>query len=565
MRKNIIYLLVAVLSTTALVSCNGLKKMEKYIEELGAKATPNPLEVHGDSIAISITGKFPPKYFAKKASVEATPVLIHGGSETKFKMKGYQGEQAAGNFEKIPYKEGKSFSYSDKVAYVPSMESSKLELRLFGQQGSKSKEFGPVQVADGVITTPYLIKSDDKAIESTDKFVRTLSKNKEAVINFDYNSSNLKAPELKDADINALSAFLDSVGKNPKLVLKSIEFVSYASPEGEMLLNDNLANERAEAGKKALNDILKKNKVTVNETLYTLSPKGEDWEGFRAAMEKSNIEDRNIIINVLKMTGDLQQREKEIKNISKTYVEIQKEIFPSLRRTRIIVKYDEEGYSDVELKQLALTNPSIMTYEELMKAGAVTEDLANRASIYQSAAGKSDADYRASNNVGVMFYQQNKIKDAEVQFKKAYGMSKTAETSNNMGIITRLSGDRKGAMTLYNEAGSSKETSYNKGIIAIQNGDYSSAVSNMSSFKTFNTALAKLLNKDNGGAKTEIDGSGDASAMADYLKAIIAARSNEANGVTTNLKSAAQKDNALLNKAKSDLEFRNFKDAVGGL
>ena len=565
MRKNIIYLLVAVLSSTAIVSCNGLKKMDKYIAELGATATPNPLEVHGDSIAITISGKFPPKYFAKKATVEATPVLIHGGSETKFKMKGYQGEQAAGNYDKIPYKEGKGFSYTDKIAYTPSMESSKLEVRIYGTQGSKTKDFTPVPVADGVITTPYLVKSDDKAIESTDKFVRTTSKSTEAVINFDYNSSNLKASELKDADINALTTFLDSVGRNPKLVLKSIEFISYASPEGEMLLNDNLATERAEAGKKALNDILTKKKVTVNESLYTLSPKGEDWEGFREAMEKSNIEDRNIIINVLKMTGDLQQREKEIKNISKTYVEIQKEIFPALRRTRILVKYDEEGYSDSELKQLALTNPSVMTYEELMKAGALTEDLANRASIYQSAAGKSDADYRASNNVGVMFYQQNKIKDAEVQFKKAYAMSKTPETSNNMGIITRLNGDRKGAMTYYNEAGNGKETSYNKGIIAIQNGDYSSATSNMSGYKTFNSSLAKLLNKDNGGAKADIDGSGDASAMADYLKAIIAARNNEANGVTTNLKAAAQKDGALLTKAKSDLEFRNFKDAVGGL
>lgn len=171
MKKNIIYLLVAVLSSTVLVSCNGLKKMEKYIEELGAKASPNPLEVHGDSVAITITGKFPPKYFAKKASVEATPVLVYGGSETKFKMKGYQGEQAAGNFEKIPYKEGKGFSYTDKIAYTPAMENSKLELRLFGKQGSKTKDFAPVPVADGIITTPYLLKSDDKAMMSADKFV----------------------------------------------------------------------------------------------------------------------------------------------------------------------------------------------------------------------------------------------------------------------------------------------------------------------------------------------------------------------------------------------------------
>jgi len=488
MKKNSLYFLVAVLSATVLVACNGLKKMEnglkkmeKHIEELGASATPNPLEVHGDSVAVTITGKFPPKYFAKKASVEATPVLVYEGGETAYKKQGYQGEQAAGNFPVIPYKEGKSFSYSDKIAYTPAMETSNLELRLHGKQGKKEADFAPVPVAPGVITTPYLMKSDDKAIFAKDKFVRTLSYSYDkAQINFDYNSSNVKASELKDKDIADLTAFLDSAAKNPRMVIRKIEFLGYASPEGEMLLNDNLAADRTEAGKKVIADIVKKKKYThIPESAYVSTPKGEDWEGFRTEMEKSNIEDRNIIINVLKMTNDLQQREQEIKNISKTYVEIQKSIFPSLRRTRIVVTYDLEGYSDAELSQIASSNPSALKYEELMKAGTLTEDLSQKATLYQTAAGKEDADYRAANNLGVVYYMQNKTNDAETQWKKAYGMQKTAETSNNMGIVTRLKGDRAAAMTYFNEAGASNETDYNVGLINIQNGDYSAAVTTL--------------------------------------------------------------------------------------
>ncbi|MBL0315234.1 MAG: hypothetical protein IPP69_05415 [Flavobacteriales bacterium] len=564
MKKNSFYLLVAVLSSLIIVSCNGLKKMDKYIAELGATATPNPLEVHGDSVEITISGKFPPKYFAKKASVEATPVLVYSGGETKYKMQGYQGEQAAGNGAVIPYKLGKNFSYTDRIAYQPSMSESKLELRIHGKQGSKEADFTPVPVADGIITTPYLMKNDDKAMWSKDNFVRTLSyMNDSTQINFDYNSSTLKPAELKQQDITNLGAFLSAAAANPKMVIKSIEFMSYASPEGEMLLNDNLANERAEAGKKAFMDLAKKMKLTnVPENLFQMSPKGEDWEGFRAAMEVSNIEDRNIIINVLKMTSDLQQREQEIKNISKTYVEIQKEIFPSLRRCRMIVKYDLEGYSDAELTQIGSTNPSVLTYEELMKAGSLVEDLAKRANIYLEATKKSDADYRSFNNLGCVYYMQNKMSDAEAQWKKAYGMKKCAETSNNMGIVTRVSGDRKGALTYFNESGSSSEASYNKGLIDIQNGDYSSAVSKMGSYKTFNSALAKMLNKDNGGAKTDIDGSNDSSAIADYLRAIIAARSGDGSAVGSNLQSAVQKDASLKDKAMKDLEFRKNKDQL---
>jgi outer membrane protein OmpA-like peptidoglycan-associated protein len=563
-KKGSYAVVVAVLSLFVITGCGGLKKMDKYIQELGAKAEPNPLEVHGDSVAITVSGKFPPKYFAKKAVVEATPVLKNdGGGETNFKMKGYQGEQAAGNYDKIPFKEGKSFSYTDKQAYKPAMANSKMELRIHGKQGKKEMDFTPVPVADGVITTSYLVKNDDKTIMCSDNFVRTTNKSTEAEVNFDYNSSVVKPAELKQADLAQFVSFLDSCGRNPRLVIKKIEFIAYASPEGEIMLNDNLAVERADAGKKVLTDMIKKAKLTnVPETVFSMMPKGEDWEGFRAAMEKSNIADRDIIIRILQKTPDLQSREQEIKNISKTYTEIQKDIFPSLRRCRIVLSYAEEGYSDAELTQLGSNNPSVLNYEELMKAGSLVTDLEKRAAIYKTAAGKSGADYRASNNLGVIYYMQNKMSDAETQWKKAYDMKKTSETSNHMGIVTRLKGDRKQASKYFSEAGGAKEAKYNQGLIDIQNGNYSSAKSNFGDFKTFNTALAKVLSKDTSGAKADIDSSGDTSAIADYLRAIIAARGNESSSVVSNLKSAVQKDGSLGDKAKKDLEFRNFKDAM---
>jgi outer membrane protein OmpA-like peptidoglycan-associated protein len=563
MRKNSLNAAFAVVvSGVLLTGCGGLGKMEKYIEQLGAKSAPNPLEVHGDSIQLTITGKFPEKYFHKKVVAEATPVLKYDGGETAFKMKGFQGEQAAGNYESVPYKTGKSFSYSSTIAYSPAMETSNLELRMHGTQGKKVADFAPIPVGQGVITTPYLMKSDDKSMVCADKFVRTLSFTKEAEVNFDYNSSSLKPAEMKQADITELGNFLDSCMKNPKMVVKKIEFQAYASPEGEILLNDNLATERAEAGKKVVVDVVKKKKLTnVNESMYQLVPKGEDWEGFRAQMEKSAIADRDIIIRILQKTADLASREQEIKNISKTYTEIQKDIFPSLRRCKIVVSYDLEGYSDADLKQISTTNPSVLTYEELMKAGSLTEDLGQKVSIYSAAAAKSDADYRAANNLGVAYYMQNKTGDADAQWKKAYEMKKTPETSCNMGISARLKGDRKAAVSFANESGSA-EAKYNKGLVDIQNGDYSSAVANMGSYKTFNSALANMLNKDNGSAKSHLDASGDSSAIADYLAAIIAARSNESATVASKLKDAAKKDTALVTKAKKDLEFRNFKDAV---
>ena len=556
MKKGFSSVVVALTAVTLLFQgCAGLGSMKKHMEELNFKVEPSPLEVHGDSVKVTISGKFPEKYFAKAVSAQATPAIVWNGGEATYKVQEFKGEKATGNGDVIPFKTGKSFKYTATLPYSAGMESSKLELRIKGAKGSKTASFPAVEIAKGVITTPYLMKSDDKVIGSKDALVRSTDKTFEAIVNFDLNSSVLKPAEMKDADIAELQALLTSISTNPKMVVTQIELQSYASPEGEILLNDGLAVERAKAGSKVMTNVLKTANLDVlYGPLVKENPKGEDWDGFKAAMEKSAIADSDIIVRILQRTTDLTERETEIKNISKTYTEIKDLIFPSLRRCVIRVYYTENGYTDAELISLGKTNASVLNYEELLKAGSLTEDANVQASIYKEAEGKANGDYRASNNLGIVYYGMNKSSEAAKQFEKAYGMKKNAETSNNNGVAVRLKGDRKGAMKLFNESGSA-ESKYNKGLILIANGDYAGAVSTMKDVKSFNSALAKLLSGDNAGAKSDLDASGDKSALADYLRAIICARSNDAAGKDSNLSSAIAKDGSLGEKSKTDLEF----------
>jgi tetratricopeptide (TPR) repeat protein len=556
MKKGFSSVVVALTAVTLLFQgCAGLGSMQKHMEELNFKVEPSPLEVHGDSVKVTISGKFPEKYFAKSVSAQATPALVWNGGEATFKVQEFKGEKATGNGDVIPFKTGKSFKYTATVPYSAGMESSKLELRMKGSKGSKTASFPAVEIAKGVITTPYLMKSDDKVATSTDKFVRSTDKTITAVINFDLNSFVLKPSEMKDADIVQLQTMLTAISTNPKMVVTEIELQSYASPEGEIFSNDSLAVDRARVGTKVVNTVLKNAKLDVlYSKLIKENPNGEDWEGFRAAMEKSAIADRDIIVRILQRTTDLTERKTEIKNISKTYTEIKDLIFPSLRRCAIIVHYTENGYTDAELISLGKTNTSVLNYEELLKAGSLIEDANVKSSIYKEAETKANGDYRASNNLGVVYYGMNKSTEAAKQFEKAYGLNKNAETSNNMGVVTRLKGDRKAATKLFTESGSS-ESKYNKGLILIANGDYAGAVSTMKDAKTFNSALAKMLNGDNTGAKSDLDASGDKSALADYLRAIICARSKDTAGQASNLSSAIAKDGSLGEKSKTDLEF----------
>ena len=551
---------VFLVSSAILAGCGGLGKMEKYIDELNAKVEPEPLIVQGDSVEITISGKFPPKYFHKKVTVAATPVLTYDGGETAYETDRYQGEAAAGNGTVVPYEAGASFSFNDKIAYDKAMEVSTLELRISGTKGSKSATFAPLVIGKGVITTPYLLQNDDRPIMSTDKFQRVLSANMDAVINYAYNMSNVRPSELTDTDIKAMNAFIALCAESDSLVIKGSTVMAYASPEGEILLNENLADERAASANAVVSKQVSKNKIEVDAaSFYKNVPKGEDWDGFKDLMEKADIEDAALILRVLEMYKDADKREQEIKNIAKTYKEIEDEILPQLRRSQINIAYDVEGYTDEELKVLAKSNPDILTAEELLFAATLFETLKDKMTIYGHAERMYPADYRGINNVGYCLFLQNKVDEARGQFEKAYAVNKAPEVANNLAICARRAGDRDGAMDYFsNAAGAGTDVKYNKALVQVQNGNYSGAVSNMGTAATFNVALAKLLNNDAGGAATAMSNSNDESAVAYYLRAVISARQGNGAEVLSNLNKAIELDSSLKAKAKRDLEFRDF-------
>ena len=537
--------------------------MEKHIEELNAKAEPEPLIVRGDMVEVNITGRFPEKYFHKKVVVEATPVLVYDGGESAYPKQGYQGEDAAGNYEVIPYEAGKSFSYTESVPFESGMENSTLELRISGTKGNQAATFDPLPIGTGVITTPYLVQSDDMFLIAEDNFQRVLSYTKEATVNYAYNSSSVRSSELRDQDIKDMAEFVKFAAEHDSITITGTNVEAYASPEGEITLNEDLAQERAESANNIIAKEMKRRKIAPEngDAFYKNVPKGEDWEGFKELMQQSSIEDKELILSVLSMYSDKNKREQEIKNISKTYKEIEKDILPSLRRSQIVVNYDVEGYTDAELIDLSKSNPDILTIEELLFAATLFENLNDKLEVYENAERVHPNDYRAANNVGYCLMMQNKMGEAKSQFEKANNLESNAISMNNLGCIARLEGDREKAMEMFNGASAAgSAVNYNKGIVMIQTGDYDSAISNMGNNNTFNRALAQVLNGDVSGAKSTMDASGDDSAIADYLRAIIAARNNTGADVLSNLAKAVEKDGSLANKAKMDLEFRNYKD-----
>ncbi|MBS1634522.1 MAG: hypothetical protein JST26_01280 [Bacteroidetes bacterium] len=567
--KTLKTLSLAVGTAVFLTGCNGLGKMVKKQNLITYDVKPNPVEMHGDSITFSVTGKYPAKLFAKKAVVTVTPVYKYNGGEKSLKPVVLVGEKATGSGQKIGYEKGGTFSYtSEKFAYESAMKVAKVEIRAQGAVKKKTKDFKAVELADGTVVTPLLVRNDEKSIYAKDAFVKTTPANQTASIYYLINKSDVRASELKSEEVKSLLSFIDQNINNQWYEFKDISVSAYASPDGELSLNENLAKDRAKSGSKALQNEFKKNKnkeqtFGKEEGTYKVQTTAEDWDGFKKLMETSSIADKDLILRVLTMYSDGDQREKEIKNLSKTYTEVAEKILPKLRRSVLTVNVDKKSRTDEMITKLMTSYPDSLSVEELLYGATLTTDLNTKAQVYAAAEKKYGSDWRTSNNLGATLLMQNKVSEAGDAFARA---EKTANGNpivmNNLGIIAAKNGDRRKAMEYYDKAnGAGTEVNYNKGIVNVRDGKYADAVGNFGSYKGFNKALAELLNGNAGSVGATIDASNEKDmALSYYLKAVAAARNGNNTEVINNLKTAIEKDGSLKAMAKDDAEFIKLRE-----
>jgi len=533
------------------------------IEELEYNVVQNPLQMHGGDVNLQINGKFVEKGLNAKAVAEITPILFCAdGNEVPFQTEIYQGTKAAGNGKVVP-KEGMSFSYSSTIPYQKCMAEGEVKVRILVKMGKKEEEIITEKIADGTIITPLLIDLDDHVIASKEcNFKRVNSYTKTATINFSKGKYNVASKETRDTDIKEMFDFITaSMEEGSRVEVKSVEISSFASPEGEIDLNANLAQDRGNSAMKFIMSKAKRMKFdpAKEEAFYTITPKGEDWDGFKTEVSKTAHEDKELILRVLQMTSDLNKREQEIRNMAKTYRFLEKEVLPQLRRATITVNYDQVGYSDEELKSLAATNPDTLTVEEIFQACINEEDLNTKLRNYKEAVRMYPNDWRVTNNTGYVLYMMGDIDGAGQLFEKALSITDNATVTNNVAAVKhRQSGKSSDDIKSYFESSNTTESKYNLGLIRVEEGKYEEAITGMGDTKSYNVALANLLAEHYDVAGDIIEDIASSEANAAYLKAIVGARTGNVEMLAENLKAAFEKDPSLKAKAKKDREFIKY-------
>ena len=552
MKKSLLFSLIA--AAVVLASCSKTLPNPEQIN-----VNPSPLEKVGNKVDAEITGTFPQKKFAKKGVLVVTPVLKFDGREVLGEPVTYVGEKAKENGKKVNYKNGGKYSQSCSFDFEPAMIQSELYLRFEARVGKKVMEIPDVKIADGVVVTSDLAKASDNKLAATpDKFQRVIQELTEADIKFLIQSADLRAKETGSEEMKALQAAIKDAKEAERKEINKIEVSGYASPDGGMELNEKLAQNRQKVAANFLQKDLKKNKVA-NAIESNIT--AEDWEGFQKAMENSNLQDKDLVLRVLSMYSDPEEREAQIKNLSAVYKNIADEILPALRRSRLILTTDLIGKSDDEIRELAKNDPAQLSVEELLYAVTLTEDKAEKMALYQKAAELYN-DYRAWNGMGQLYFEAGNNPEACRCYAKALEIQPNDPDVNyNAGVAYLAAGDlEKAEYHLGKAAGTRANLSAAMGTLYTQKGDYAAAKKAYGENATNNAAVQQILNEDYAAASKTLNNVKDPNAVTAYLKAVVGARTNDRNAVISNLRSAIAQDASLKARAARDIEFAKFAE-----
>ena len=549
--------LFACAAIVALSSCSskmGVMKSEYFT------VTPQVLEVVGTQVPATVEGKFPAKVFNKKSVLTVTPVLKYEGGEALAEPVVFQGEKVRGNDRVISYDNGGSFKTKMSFDYVPAMEDAELYLRFVVNKGDKTYSLPDVKIADGCIATSQLYRqtATTAAIAvGEDAFQRVIKQAKEANIMFLIQQTNLRASQMTSEEMKELKAAMADIAKDlENKVLDEVEVSAYASPDGGVALNDNIATGRERNTEKFVKKEMKKAKLEGHvDSKYT----AEDWEGFQELIMKSELPDKELILRVLSMYEDPEEREAQIKNISSVYSEIAEEVLPKLRRARITLNYQLIGRSDEQIQEQYAADPSVLSLEEILYSSILTDDVAKKKEIFNTAVKLHPADYRAYNNLGVIAYNAGDFNAAANYFDKALAANSTApEVKINKGYLELLEGNVADAESLMVLGADAKAGNEALGNLYIAQGDYERAASLLEGKATNSAALAQLLNKDYSTARKTLESIATPDATTHYLKAVLGARTSNVAYVYDGLKAAIKLDPSMAKKAASDLEFTKY-------
>lgn len=554
-KKN--FLLLSAASLMLLSSCSKLGPLSAD----NFTVTPNPLETQTGTVPATINGHFPEKYMKKKAVVTVIPELRYSnGQIVRGNTATFQGEGVNGNDQTIYYRVGGNYTMKTNFAYVGDNKA-EMYLTFDARLGKKQVEIPAVKVADGIIATSELYRrtvTSASAAIAPDAYQRITKKKQEANIKFLIQQANIRKSELKNNSVQEFVRMLKQINDDREgLNLDNVEVSAYASPDGGFSINDKLANQRQKVSEQYVNQELKKIKMDANvDARYT----AQDWEGFQELVQASDIQDKDIILRVLSMYKDPQEREQQIKNISAAFRELADGILPQLRRSRLTINYETIGRSDAQILDQIQADATKLSIEELLYGAAISDDAARKEQIYKLATQVYPNDGRAYNNLATLAYAKGNYDVARDYIQQAQRVAPAlAEAKANLGMLALTSGDIATAEQYIASATDANGLNEVLGNLNLAKGNFAQAEQDFADVYSNSAALAQILNKNYASADITLRYVKNPDATTEYLKAILYARMGNTADAAEALRKAVARDAFYADYAAKDIELAKIQ------
>ena len=551
------FFLLSVASVMFFTSCSKLGPLSAD----NFTVTPNPLETQAGTVPATINGHFPEKYMKKKAVVTVVPELRYSnGKIVQGNTATFQGESVLGNDQTISYRLGGNYTMKTNFAYADDNKAD-MYLTFNARIGKKVVQVPEVKVAYGIIATSELYKktlNTAQAAIAPDAYQRITKQKQEANIKFLIQQATLRKSELKNNSVQEFVKMLQKINADREgLNLDNVEVSAYASPDGGFSINDKLAAERQKVSEKYVSDELKKIKLDANvDAKYT----AQDWEGFQELVKASDIQDKDVILRVLSMYKDPEEREQQIKNISSAFRELADGILPQLRRARLTINYETVGRSDEQILQQINNDATELSVEELLYGAALKEDLNDKEKIYDLTTKIYQNDPRAYNNLATIQYARGNYDAARQYIQKAQSLSSDLpEAQANLGMLALKAGDLKTAEQYIAAATGANGLGEVLGNLHLAQGNYAQAEQDFADIYSNSAALAQILNKNYASAAVTLKYVKNADAVTEYLKSILSARMGNLDDAAESLRKALAKDPSMASYAANDLELTKVK------
>ncbi len=554
--------LILVVAALAFTGCNCFKKMAKNPSAITVTCTPDVLVLNNGKVAADVTAEVPAKYFNKNAALKVTPALVYEGGITKGNTLVLQGEKIADNGLLVKNGENVSIKRHIEFNYKPEMKVSTLVLLVEVKcKSGNCKEFTLINantgeiigaetaltpaeygltIAKGINTLQNDLDFATAMQASANNYKRVTTVVTKADIVYQINSSRVGKNAVETEEMKNLKEGVVE-NKSNERVAQSLYVNGYASPDGPEQFNDKLSEQRSKSGLQAVEKMLADAGLNIDAAAY-----GEDWEGFQAAVAASNIADKELILQVLKMYSSSAEREKEIKNMATVFKSLKTDVLPQLRRAQVVNSADVTGWSDEEMVAIIKEGKaSTLKLEELLHIATVCDEVAEAALVEATKSG----DARAWNNLALVYAKAGNYNKAIECLNKADNAVVT-ELNNNYALVYAANGDIAKA-----DGYAVNASAEAKALVAAAKGDYATAAQTLKS--GYNAAIVNFQNGNLAAAKQCI--ASDNSAKADYLRAVIACKEGDVNGAKAQLNSAISKDASLKAKAEKDVNLAALK------